>query len=136
MNHSSCRPASALVPLLLAFPLSASAEESAAVPAFEKLLGLQWYTVVLLIALLALGAALYAGARKTRWDSRRIANAAMCVAISFILSCIRLYKMPQGGSITPASMLPLIAFSLAGGPLQGVLIGCAYGMLELIQDPS
>lgn len=115
----------------------ATADVSAAAPAFlEELLGLKWYTVVLLIALLFLGVALYLGAKRTRWDSRRIANAAMCVAIAFILSCIRLYKMPQGGSITPASMLPLAAFALACGPMQGAMVGCAYGLLELIQDPS
>lgn len=101
----------------------------------EKLLELKWYTIAILVALVLLGFALYKSARATRWNSQRIANAAMCIAIAFVLSCIRLYKMPQGGSITPASMLPLIAFALACGPWQGALVGCAYGLLQLIQDP-
>ena len=96
---------------------------------------MKWYTVAVIVALIVLGVVLYLGARKTRWDSRRIANAAMCVAIAFVLSCIKVYKMPQGGSITAASMLPLVAFSVACGPLQGAIAGCAYGLLGLIQDP-
>lgn len=102
---------------------------------FSELFELKWYTVAVILSLIALCAVLYLAARKTRWDSRRIANAAMCIAISFILSCIKLYRMPQGGSITPASMLPLIAFAVACGPLQGTIVGCAYGLLGLIQDP-
>lgn len=102
---------------------------------FSELFELKWYTVAVVAALIVLGVVLYLGARKTRWDSRRIANAAMCIAIAFVLSCIKVYKMPQGGSITPASMLPLVAFAVACGPLQGAIVGCAYGLLGLIQDP-
>lgn len=102
---------------------------------FADLLELKWYTVAVILSLIALCIILYLAARKTKWDSRRIANAAMCIAIAFILSCIKLYRMPQGGSITPASMLPIIAFAVACGPLQGAIAGCAYGLISLIQDP-
>ena len=102
---------------------------------FSEFLELKWYTVAVILSIAGLGAVLYVAARKTRWDSRRIANAAMCIAIAFIVSCIKLYRMPQGGSITPASMLPLIAFSVACGPVQGAIAGCAYGLIGLIQDP-
>lgn len=110
-------------------------KEERKVNMFSELFELRWYTVCVIVVLILLGVALYLGAKKTRWDSRRIANASMCIAISFILSCIKLYKMPQGGSITPAAMLPMVAFSVACGPLQGVIVGCAYGLLDLIQDP-
>lgn len=102
---------------------------------FTELLELKWYTAAVILCLAALSIILFAAARKTRWDSRRIANASMCIAIAFILSCIKLYRMPQGGSITPASMLPLVAFAVACGPLQGAIVGCAYGLIGLIQDP-
>ena len=45
---------------------------------------------------------------RKRWSARMIANAALCMALSTVLSFIKLYEMPQGGSITPASMLPLL----------------------------
>jgi thiamine transporter len=60
---------------------------------------------------------------------------ALCVALSFALSSIRIFRMPQGGSVTPASMLPLIAFALAYGPLPSAVVSLAYGLLHMFQDP-
>lgn len=102
---------------------------------FADLISLPWYTVVVLIILVVAGLILALGSKKTQWDSRKIAMAAMCIAIGFVLNCIRLYRMPQGGSITPASMLPLVLFMIACGPLQGFVVGCAYGLLQLLTDP-
>ena len=69
-----------------------------------------------------------------RWTTRMLANAALVIALSFILSYIRLYKMPQGGSITLASMLPIFMFAYAYGVGPGMLVGMAYGVLQFIQD--
>ena len=69
-----------------------------------------------------------------RWTTRMLANAALVIALSFILSYIRLYKMPQGGSITLASMLPIFKFAYAYGCAPGMLVGMAYGVLQFIQD--
>ena len=104
-------------------------------PVIKNLVELPWYTWVLLALLVVTGVILGVGTKKTTWNSRRIAMGAMCIAIAFVLSCIRLFRMPQGGSITPASMLPLVLFMVACGPLQGFVVGCAYGLLQLITDP-
>ena len=82
----------------------------------------------------AIALLVYSG--KTQWNSRRLSMAAMCIAIAFVLGCIRLFRMPQGGSITPASMLPLVLFMVACGPLQGFAVGCAFGLLHLIAGGS
>jgi thiamine transporter len=58
----------------------------------------------------------------------------MCIAVAFVLSCIKLFRMPQGGSVTPAAMMPLVLFALAFGPGQGIVVGCAFGLLQLIED--
>ena len=62
-----------------------------------------------------------------------LATGAVCMAIAFVLSFIALYKMPTGGSVTPASMLPIIAFAWAFGAPAGILVGIAYGVLQLTQ---
>ena len=108
---------------------------SAVSPIIEKLVGLPWYTWVLLVLLLGTGFILAMGAKQNTWNSHRVAMGAMCIAIAFVLSCIRLLTMPQGGFITPAAMLPLVLFMVACGPLQGFVVGCAYGLLLLITDP-
>ena len=67
---------------------------------------------ILLVVLIAVGAALMMIARnKQKWTPQMMANAAICMALSFVLSYIRLFKLPQGGSVTPASLLPIIAFA-------------------------
>ena len=112
-----------------------TAQEAAASPVFKKLFEVPWYTWAVLAALVVAAVILALSAKKTSWNSRRIAMGAMCIAIAFVLSCIRLFRMPQGGSITPAAMLPLVLFMVACGPLQGFVVGCAFGLLQLITDP-
>lgn len=68
-----------------------------------------------------------------KFTPRMLATGAICMAIAFVLSFITLYRMPQGGSITPASMLPIIAFAYAFGTPAGVVVGIAYGLLQLTQ---
>ena len=125
-----------LIVLALCVPaLAEAAEKAEPSPIFKKLFEQKWYTWAVVAALAASAVILAAASKKVKWNSRRISMAAMCIAIAFVLSCIRLYRMPQGGSITPASMLPLTLFMLACGPLPGFVLGCAFGMLKLIADP-
>ena len=89
----------------------------------------------ILAALIIVGLVLYGIVKdKRKWSVRMLANASLCIALSFILSYIRLYKLPQGGSITLASMLPLLMFSYAYGIGPGMVTGMAYGFLQFIQD--
>ena len=37
---------------------------------------------------------------KVKWNAKMLATGALCIAIGFVLSYIRLLHMPQGGSIT------------------------------------
>ena len=86
-------------------------------------------------ALVIVGAVLFILTRSSKkWSTRMLANAALVIALSFILSYVRLYKMPQGGSITLASMLPIFMFAYAYGVAPGMLVGMAYGVLQFIQD--
>ena len=86
-------------------------------------------------ALIIIGVVLFFLTRDSKkWTTRMLANAALVIALSFILSYVRLYKMPQGGSITLASMLPIFMFAYAYGVGPGMLVGMAYGLLQFIQD--
>lgn len=72
---------------------------------------------------------------KKGFDTKSISYAAICIAMSFALSYLRIVKMPQGGSITAASLLPLIVYSYMFGTKKGVFAGFIYGILQAIQDP-
>lgn len=85
---------------------------------------------------LAVAGALFFGRKdKSGFDSRCIALAGVCIAMSFALSYIKLWEMPQGGSVTFVSLLPLMIFSYIYGVKKGVMAGFVYGILQAIQDP-
>ena len=72
----------------------------------------------------------------TATESKNIAYAGVCLALSFALSYVRLFRMPDGGSITFASMLPLMFYSYVFGVRRGVYVGVIYGVMQFIQSPS
>lgn len=79
--------------------------------------------------------ALWLGRKDKRGlDAKTIAYAGICIAMSFALSYLRLMRMPQGGSITPASLLPLMIFAYAFGVKKGVFVGFIYGVLQAFQS--
>lgn len=61
-----------------------------------------------------------------------VACGGICLALSFVLSKIEIFKMPQGGSITPASMLPIIFFCLCFGAKKGFVVTFAFSLTQLI----
>ena len=73
--------------------------------------------------------------RTKGFATRDITFAAICIALSFALSYIRIVRMPMGGSITFASMLPLMIYSYMFGCKKGLIAGLVYGVLQAIQDP-
>ncbi len=72
---------------------------------------------------------------KKGFDTRCITIAGICVALSFALSYVKLFRLPQGGSITLVSMLPIMLFSYIYGVKKGVLVCFLYGVLQAVQDP-
>ena len=105
-----------------------------AVEKFAETPGQVWIAIA---ALAALAAILYAVSRSgKRWTSKMLAMGALSIALSFVLSCIRLFRMPTHGSVTPGSMLPLMLFSACYGVGPGLLAGLAYGVLQYFQDPQ
>ncbi len=74
--------------------------------------------------------------KEGKTDVRALTYGALCMAMSFVLSYIKLYSMPLGGSVTLASMLPLLWYSNKFGMRNGFIAGAAYGLLQLIQKPE
>jgi thiamine transporter len=72
--------------------------------------------------------------RKT-FSVKIIAEIAMVVALSTALSFIKLFELPQGGSVTAGSMVPLLLLALRRGPVIG-LFGCTlYGAIQFMIEP-
>ncbi|MDF2569655.1 MAG: putative proton-coupled thiamine transporter YuaJ [Sporomusa sp.] len=83
--------------------------------------------VVLIIGLIRM--------KKVQFNARIMAHIGLAIALAVILHAFQLYKMPQGGSVTLGSMLPILLMAVYYGPEVGVLTGFLYGIVNLIQNP-
>lgn len=95
-----------------------------------------YFFAVLAIAVLIALAFILGKNDKSGLTTKSISYGAICIAMSFALSYLRIVKMPQGGSITVASLLPLMIYSYIFGTKKGVLAGLIYGVLQAVQDPT
>lgn len=98
---------------------------------FGKTPGTVWIAVAVLAVLGVILLAISKSSKK--WTAKTLSFAALSIALSFVLSCFRLYRMPTGGSVTPGSMLPLMLFSAAFGMGPGLAAGLVYGVLQYFQ---
>lgn len=98
---------------------------------FNDLGSTGWITIITLVVL-AIVMIMMSVTRKA-WTAKSMAYAAMCIALAFVLSYIKVFEMPQGGSVTLASMLPIMLFAAAYGVGPGLLVGAVYGLLQYLQ---
>lgn len=109
--------------------------------------------IVLAVILLALltGAVLFArkyAAKQTAGDDaaaerkpngkltvKQLVFCAMAIALGTVLSNLKLFHFPTGGSITLFSMLIICLPGYFFGLAAGLLTGVAYGILQLLIDP-
>ena len=64
---------------------------------------------------------------------RALTEGAIFVALAFVLSFVKLYQLPNGGSLTPA-MFPILLYALRFGLGRGFAAGFVFGLLQLIFD--
>ncbi|WP_119069885.1 energy-coupled thiamine transporter ThiT [Rubrobacter indicoceani] len=67
-------------------------------------------------------------------DTRVLTEAALAVALAFVLGLIKVFQMPLGGSVS-LEMVPLVLLALRQGPVVGITAGAVYGVLQLIVSP-
>ncbi len=68
----------------------------------------------------------------TRRLTRIIAEGGIMLALATGLSMLTVFRMPQGGSITPASMIPILFFALRWGFKPGIMVSFAYGLIQFM----
>ncbi len=68
--------------------------------------------------------------RTQGWDARLIAEVGVTIALAGVLHMVKLWQMPQGGSITLGTMVPLFILALRRGAMAGLIAGALYGFFE------
>ena len=64
----------------------------------------------------------------------RIALSGIMIALSFVLSFIKLPGLPYGGSVTLFSMVPIVFLGCVFGPAWGLFCGGIYSFMQLLQS--
>ena len=64
----------------------------------------------------------------------RLVESAILLALATVLSLVKLYQMPLGGSVTLCSMLPVLLLGYKYGVKWGLLTGFTYGVIQLLLD--
>lgn len=85
------------------------------------------------IAILSLGL-VFGKNEGTASDTKNIAYAGVCIALSFALSYVKIHI--GGASVTLVSMLPLMLYAYIFGARKGLFAGVIYGVLQFIQNPQ
>lgn len=85
--------------------------------------------LLIVVLILALG-------KKSSFTTKETAFAAITLALSYALSFIKVVHLPKGGSLTPASILPILLFSYYFGWKKGLFIGLIYSVLQIMQSPQ
>ena len=69
------------------------------------------------------------------FSTRALSEIVVVIALSTVLSYIKIYHLPQGGSITAGSMVPLLWLSLRRGAKIGLFASIVYGIVQLLVEP-
>ena len=69
----------------------------------------------------------------TSQKTKILVEGAAMVALATVLSFIRVFKLPWGGSITLLSMLPIVLFSIRRGVKSGLVVSFVYALVQFFQ---
>ena len=98
---------------------------------FESTAGQASVVAVIVIILLLI----LRGGKEKKTDTKALTVSSLLIALSMILGQIKLFEMPQGGSVTLLSILPIVLCGYLLGTRRGVMAGICVGLLNLIFGP-
>ena len=69
--------------------------------------------------------------KTAKTQTRILVEGALMIALTLVLSYVKIFDLPYGGSIS-LEMIPLVLMSFRNGTKAGVLTSFAYSILGLI----
>ena len=92
-----------------------------------------WITVATILILTGILFLICLKSKTEGFDTKRMAYAGICIAASFALSFVK-FKFLPSGSITVASMVPIMLYAYFFGATSGLLVGIIHGLLQFIES--
>lgn len=92
--------------------------------------------IAIILMLVCVAALLKKNKSGAKLTTLQIAFSGAAMALAFVTSTYcKLFKMPMGGSVTLFSMLFIVLIAYWYGLKTGLMVGVAYGLLQMIIDP-
>lgn len=92
-----------------------------------------WISVATVLVLIGILFVICLKTKENGFDTKRMAYAGICIASSFALSFVK-FKFVPSGSITVASLVPIMLYSYFFGTVSGLLVGFIHGLLQFIES--
>ncbi len=73
---------------------------------------------------------------KQSFSAKGLAVAGICIALAFVLSFVKIFSAPLGGSVTLLSMFFVCVIGYLYGPKYSLTAALAYGILQFVQKPE
>lgn len=71
-----------------------------------------------------------------KMNTKALVEAGVMIALAYALSFVKIATLPQGGSVTAGSMIPILIYAYRWGPKNGFFAGLVYGTLQFILGPK
>lgn len=69
-----------------------------------------------------------------KMKTKKMTLSAVMIALSAVLSMVKVYELPLGGSITLLSMLPVAAIAICYGTKTGLFVSLIYAFVQIALD--
>ena len=93
------------------------------------------FLVMIAVAIMLIVSYFINGDGKMKMSIKQLTVSALCLALAFVLSNIKLFKLPMGGSVTVFSMFFVTFIGYLYGPRVSLSAAFAYGLLQMVIDP-
>lgn len=70
-----------------------------------------------------------------KMTTQQLVTCAVALALAYVTSYIKIFKLPFGGSVTLFSMLFIVLIAYWYGAKIGILTGLVYGIFQFLQEP-
>ena len=66
---------------------------------------------------------------------RVLAEAVVMIALATVLNSIKIFTLPEGGTVTMGAMVPILFLALRRGARVGVAAGAVFGVIDVYFEP-
>lgn len=70
------------------------------------------------------------------FSTKMLVEAGIMIALAQILSYVKIFEAPYGGSVTAGSMVPILFYAIRWGVGPGIFAGTVYGILQFVLGPK